>query len=123
MTRQRWSLVFLLCAVAIFSPVVASPLACQIVDIEPYEVRVARPYIEKIVVNHTELRELASAVVQGYLDKEGKINAIYRYIVENFRYIADPEHMEVIRTPFETLDLKGGDCEDRRFWLVLCWKI
>jgi hypothetical protein len=46
------------------------------------------------------------------LIKEGKVNAIYRYIVENFRYIADPEPGEFIQTPFETLDLKGGDCED-----------
>jgi hypothetical protein len=112
MTKQRWPLVLLLCGVAIFLPVVASSLACQIIEIEPYEVRVARPYIEKIVVADAELRQLATTIVRGYPDKEGKVNAIYRYIVENFTYIADPEGRELIRTPFETLRLKGGDCED-----------
>jgi hypothetical protein len=112
MTKQRWPLVLLLYGVAIFLPVVASSLSCQIVEIEPYEVRLARPYIEKVIVDDAKLRELASAIVQGYPDKEGKVNAIYRYIVENFRYIADPADREFIQTPFETLDIKGGDCED-----------
>ena len=67
MTKQRWLLVFLLCGAAIILIVVASPLTCQIVDTEPYEVRLAKPYIEEIVLDDAELRELASAVVQGFL--------------------------------------------------------
>ena len=102
----------LLCGVAIIVIVVASPLTCQIAEIEPYEVRLAKPYVEEIVRDDAELRELASAVVQGYPDREGQVNAIYRYIVENFTYIADPEDAESIQSPFETLDSNGGDCED-----------
>ena len=90
----------------------ASPLGCQIVQIEPYEVRRAKPYIEKIVVDDAGLRELASALTQGCSENECKVNAIYRYIVENFSYIADPEQAEFVQSAFETLDLKGGDCED-----------
>jgi hypothetical protein len=32
--------------------------------------------------------------------------------VENFTYIADPEDGESIQSPSETLDVRGGDCED-----------
>ena len=84
----------------------------RIVGTEPYEVRLAKPYIEKIVVNDDELKELASAIVEDYSEKEGKVNAIYRYIVEGFNYTADPEHTESIQSPFETLEIKAGDCED-----------
>ena len=102
----------LLCGIAIFLIVIVSTLTCQIFEIEPHEVRRAKPYIEKIVVDDAELKELAIALVQGYPDKEGKVNAIYRYIVENFVYIADPDYTEVIQSPFDTLEIKGGDCED-----------
>jgi hypothetical protein len=98
--------------VAILLVAIASSLTCQIGEIEPYEVRLAKPYIEEIVVDDSELRELASAIVQNYPDKEGKVNAVHRYIVENFTYIADPEDGESIQSPSETLDVRGGDCED-----------
>lgn len=111
-TGQRWPLVLLLCAIAVILIAIASPLTCPLIEIEPYEVRVAKPYIEKIVVDDAELREIAQAVVRGYPDKEGKVNAIYRYIVENFTYIVDPAGVELIQSPFETLSLRGGDCED-----------
>jgi len=112
MIERRWPLVLLLCGLAIILVVVRSPPTCQLGEIEPYEVRLAKPYIEKIVPDDGQLRELASGIVQGYPDEEGKVNAVYRYIVENLTYIADPEDGESIQTPFETLDTKGGDCED-----------
>jgi hypothetical protein len=103
----------LLCGVGIIVViVVASPLTCQIFEVEPYEVRLAKPYIERIVVDDPELMELAQGIVQGYSDREGQVNAIYRYIVEEFTYIADPEGTESIQSPFETLEFEGGDCED-----------
>ena len=109
MTEQRWPLFLILGAVVV---VVVYLLIGRIIEIEPYEIRLARPYIEKVVVDDDELRELASAIVEDYNEKEGKVNAIYRYIVEDFTYIEDPEHTESIQSPFETLDLGGGDCED-----------
>jgi len=112
MTIRTWTLLLLLCGAAAVVVVVGSPFACQIGEMEPYEVRLAKPYIEKIVPDDAELRELAEAIVQDYPDKEGKVNAVYRYIVEDFTYIADPEDGESIQSPFETLDAKGGDCED-----------
>ncbi len=112
MSSRTWTLILLLCGVATIVIVVGSPFACQIGEMEPYEVRLARPYIEKIIPDDVYLRELAEAIVYDYSDKEGKVNAVYRYIVENFTYIADPEDGESIQSPFETLDVKGGDCED-----------
>ncbi|UCD21395.1 MAG: transglutaminase domain-containing protein [Chloroflexota bacterium] len=87
-------------------------LVGRTVGTEPYEVRLAKPYIEKIVVDDDELRELANTIVEDYSEKEGKVNAIYRYIVEDFMYIADPEYTESVLSPFETLESGGGDCED-----------
>jgi hypothetical protein len=112
MASRTWLLVLLLCGIATIVVVVGSPLACQIGEMEPYEVRLAKPYIEKIVPDDAQLRELAEAIVQDCPDKEGEVNAVYRYIVENFTYIADPEDGESIQSPFETLETKGGDCED-----------
>ncbi|MGD2065287.1 MAG: transglutaminase-like domain-containing protein [Dehalococcoidia bacterium] len=109
MTEQRWPLFLILGAVVV---VVVYLIIGRIVEIEPYEVRLAKPYIEKIVVDDDELKELAGAIVEDYSEKEGKVNAIYRYIVEDFTYVADPEHTESVQSPFETLDLGGGDCED-----------
>lgn len=112
MTSRRWPLFLLLCGAVILPVIVASAATCQFVETEPYEIRLAKPYIQKIVTDDAQLRELASAIIQGYQDKEGKVNAIYRYIVENYNYVADPEDGESIQSPFETLDLKRGDCED-----------
>jgi len=109
MTEQRRPLFLILGAMAI---VIVYLLVGRIVEIEPYEVRLAKPYIEKIVVDDDELRELASVIVEDYSNNEGKVNAVYRYIVEDFTYIADPEYTESIQSPFETLDFGGGDCED-----------
>jgi len=109
MTKQRWLLVLILGAVAI---VIAYVIIGRIVEIEPYELMLAKPYIDKIVVDDVRLRELASGIVEGYGEKEGKVNAIYRYVVENFIYIADPARTESVQSPFETLDVEGGDCED-----------
>ncbi len=109
MTGQRWPLFLILGAVAI---VIVYLLVGRTVGTEPYEVRLAKPYIEKIVVDDDELRELANAIVEDYSEKEGKVNAIYRYIVEDFMYIADPEYTESVLSPFETLESGGGDCED-----------
>ncbi len=74
----------------------------------------ANPYIEKIELNNAELKDYAYEVINSSESntKEGYINAIYRYIVENFQYIEDPSNEELIKTPFMTMVDGGGDCED-----------
>jgi hypothetical protein len=74
----------------------------------------ADPYISKIVTNDITLRTYANSIIRESSsdDKESKINAIYRHIVENYNYLSDPEGVELIQTPQETMQVKGGDCED-----------
>jgi hypothetical protein len=77
-------------------------------------VRRADPYISKIVVNDVDFRAYANAIIKRCpsTDKECKINAIYRHVVENYTYISDPIDEELIQTPQQTMKIKGGDCED-----------
>ncbi|NOZ77538.1 MAG: transglutaminase domain-containing protein, partial [Euryarchaeota archaeon] len=41
-----------------------------------------------------------------------QVNAVFRYIVENFKYYSDPRRDEFVQTPSETERIRGGDCED-----------
>ncbi len=74
----------------------------------------AEPYLAKLTLQDAKLRELAAAIVAGcpFNDKECQVNELYRFLVENFRYYADPRKGEYVQNPFETLKLRGGDCED-----------
>jgi hypothetical protein len=74
----------------------------------------ANPYIEKIKINNTEIRNYALSIINNSQlnHKEVYINAIYRYIIENFHYFEDPLDTELIKTPEETINDGGGDCED-----------
>lgn len=82
-------------------------------DIDPIVQR-AEPYIEKIVTDDAELRDYANSLITdcGSEDRECQVNAIYRYIVENYNYVSAPMDVESIQTPQETIQLKEGDCED-----------
>ena len=40
------------------------------------------------------------------------MNSIYRHIVENYKYYSDPRSSEFIQSPYDTIKVKGGDCED-----------
>ncbi len=77
-------------------------------------VRRAEPYISKIDTNNIELRSYANLIIKDCPtnNKESQINAIYRYIVENYDYLSDPTDVELIKSPMETMQTKGGDCED-----------
>ena len=74
----------------------------------------AEPYLDAIIFEDIRLRKLAASITSECPsgDKECQINKIYRYIVENYSYYSDPRSSEFIQTPSETMDVKGGDCED-----------
>ena len=78
------------------------------------ELKMAKPYLEKIELNNMDLRKKAFEIVYACPsgDKECQVNTIYRYIVENYNYRSDPRRDELIQTPQETINLGGGDCED-----------
>lgn len=74
----------------------------------------AEPYLEKIVLNDSSLKNLAESYVVGCSvnDKSCEVNKIYRNVVERNKYLSDPKETELIRSPSNTLANKGGDCED-----------
>ena len=76
--------------------------------------RRAEPYIKPIDVENATLRAMAASIVKGGPagDRDYQVNAIYRYIVENFSYYSDPRSREYIQPPYETIAIGGGDCED-----------
>jgi hypothetical protein len=72
------------------------------------------PYLEKVVLNDLKLREIASDIIKNCDsgDKNCQIIKVYNYITKNFNYYSDPRDQELIQSPSETLQIKGGDCED-----------
>jgi len=76
-------------------------------------VQQATPYIQKIVMNNLTLRIYANSLIRNCSsDKECQISALYRSIVEHYNYVSDPTGKELIQSPFETMAIQGGDCED-----------
>lgn len=88
-------------------------------DIDPVVMR-ANPYIKKIISDDEELHSYALAAIQDcqLQNKVCILNGIYRFIVENYDYIPDPEDEEIIQTPQETIAKNGGDCEDLSILLI-----
>ena len=74
----------------------------------------AEPYLDEIILEDINLRKKAIEITKNCPsgDKECQINQIYQYMVKDCNYYSDPRKEEFIQTPFETLQLGGGDCED-----------
>lgn len=79
----------------------------------------ATPYLDAIVGDDIELRAYVNSIVRNcsVYDKECKINAIYQHVIENYNYLSDPSYGEFIQSPQETMQIKGGDCEDLAIFL------
>lgn len=115
-------LVFLTCFCCVSAIIIAGIMLDVIKfeknDYEKYYIdpviQEAEPYINKIVSNDIELRAYANSIIGDCPanDKECQINAIYRHVVEQYNYLSDPADIELIQTPQETMQIKGGDCED-----------
>ena len=71
-------------------------------------------YLDKIILEDVNLRSIASQMTEGCSsgNKECQVNSIYKYIVTNYDYYSDPRTREFIQDPYETMQVKGGDCED-----------
>jgi len=82
--------------------------------------RRADPYISKIEFDDAQLQTYALSLlnISRLSDKEYVITTLYRHIVENYSYISDPEGVERISSPKETIQRNGGDCEDLS--ILLC---
>jgi len=83
-------------------------------------VRRAEPYMNEIIFEDMTLRAQSSSIVSECPsgDRECQINKIYRFVVDNCSYYSDPRKDEFIQTPYETLDIHGGDCEDLTILLM-----
>ncbi len=77
-------------------------------------IKEANPYIDAIVFEDINLRSTASSIVSGCYsgNKECQVSKIYRYVIDNYDYYSDPRSRELIQSPYETMEVKGGDCED-----------
>jgi hypothetical protein len=80
----------------------------------------ANPYLDKIVLEDIGMRSQAASYTAGcpHGDKECQISSLYRYVVNNYEYYSDPRTREFIQSPAETIQVKGGDCEDTAILLI-----
>jgi len=88
-------------------------------NIDPTIMR-ANPYLKEIKVDDSYLKDYALSIIKdcNTTNHACVVNQIYRHIVENYQYISDPEDEEVIQSPFETIAIHGGDCEDLSILLI-----
>ena len=80
----------------------------------------AKPYLSEIVLEDAVLRTQAASITSECPsgNKNCQLNKLYRYIVENYNYYSDPRAKEYIQSPVETMNIKGGDCEDLTILLI-----
>ena len=77
----------------------------------------SEPYTRLIDTENASLRAMAVSIVGGG-DKEYQVNKLYRYVVEQYSYYNDPRGRDYIQPPYETIAIRGGDCEDLS--ILLC---
>ncbi len=75
-------------------------------------------YLDKYTHGKEEVRSLAENLVSDEDSNYEKITKVYSYFLKNTNYLNDPPNMEVVKTPKETLDDGGGDCEDLTLLLI-----
>lgn len=78
------------------------------------EYRRAQPYLSQIESDNLELRSIAARETASCPagNRECQVNRVFRYVVDTYAYLSDPQQKELIRSPEETMQNKGGDCED-----------
>lgn len=45
-------------------------------------------------------------------DYRGQVHALFHWVKQHIRYVADPRDVETISTPVATLKMQSGDCDD-----------
>jgi len=78
------------------------------------EIIKSEPYLKEIILEDEDLRTLSASIVKDCPsgNKNCYVNAIYRYVVENYNYYNDPRTHEYIQPVTSTINIGGGDCED-----------
>ena len=65
---------------------------------------------------HTRaIRELALKLTENLQQKNfyGEAQALHHFVKERIRYVKDVKNVETLQSPFQTLRLKAGDCDDK----------
>jgi hypothetical protein len=77
-------------------------------------VQQAAPYIEKLVLDDSQLQTYANTIVTsgGSSGKECQVNALYRDVLMNYTCLAASLRSSPLQTPQETIQKKEGTCED-----------
>lgn len=67
-----------------------------------------------------QIRDLANQITAGVPAKDwhGEMAACFYYVRNNIRYALDPNDLEVIQAPAQTLQLGYGDCDDMSILLA-----
>jgi len=80
----------------------------------------AEPFIEKVVVDDSNLQYYASKILGGCdaSARECRVNALYRDVLMNYTCISAPMSNATLQTPQDTIQLKEGTCEDLS--ILLC---
>ncbi len=65
--------------------------------------------------SRVEIIDKARELVRGVAEKDSfaEVDAIYRWVRDRIRYVADPVDVESIATPTVTMTTRAGDCDDK----------
>ena len=74
--------------------------------------QLAEPYIKKVVLNDSALQAYATTVINGCDGRECQVNALYRDALMNYTCTAAHLGSRPLQTLQETIQKKGGTCED-----------
>lgn len=99
----------------IFAIILGILLILYLMDLSiPEETHTYGNYLDAVITENIDLRDIATSIISDcpHADTDCQINEIYRNVVENYKYYGDPRANEFIQDPFETIKVKGGDCED-----------
>lgn len=61
------------------------------------------------------IRELALSLTRGLAqyDRAGEVRALHAFVRDGVRYVNDIRGVETLQTPRATLEMGGGDCDDK----------
>jgi hypothetical protein len=67
-----------------------------------------------------QIREWAAFLIKGChpMDQICHINKIFRFVSDQIAYMSDPHGMDYFSTPFETLQIRAGDCDCKAILLA-----
>ncbi len=68
------------------------------------------PYLSKI--NASYVKPLTNKIVKGCDSNECKAERLFDYVITRMHYESDPAGEELIKSPYQTMQDWGGDCED-----------